>query len=100
VIVPVDPGLIGAGRSLVQWSPIVGPDWATLSVAEMSEGFVVVSDEVAGCAVALCWSSMASDSGALVASSGSDDMVLSGFEGPTSMIARLLGAQMLDKLLA
>lgn len=48
------------GRSVVQCSPMLGPVWASESLAEMSDGSLV--DEV----------SIASLSGALVASSGSD----------------------------
>ena len=48
------------GRSVVQCEPMLGPDWAIESLAEMSEGSLL--DEA----------SIASLSGALVASSGSD----------------------------
>ena len=52
--------VFGSGRSVVQCSPMLSPVWASESLAEMSDGLVV--DGV----------SIASLSGALVASSRSD----------------------------
>lgn len=86
LMVPDEPVLIGAGRSLVQSWPMVGPVWAVLSVAEMSEGWVVVSGEVVGCVLVVL--SIASDSGAFVAISGSD-IVACWFKGVDNAIAQL-----------
>ena len=63
--VPLGWAVVERGRSVVQCSPIEGPDWATVSVVEMAEGWILGLDTE-------MLSSMASVSGDFVASSGSD----------------------------
>ena len=70
----------GRGRSLVQCSPIAGPDCAELSVLEMAEGTVVKGGCEVLVGVVVGTSSIASDSGLRVARAGSDILRVLGIE--------------------